>query len=191
VVAVAATPPVGNRRGTKHRRAPRPRPIPPLTTSLATTRTWSRGRASWAVAAAVSRIATEITTLLLALRIRIRRIQTFLGHQDPLVFRPSGSISQRYGTGSGFFLSSSKNSNKNLDSYCFVTSLRLFIFEKLCKCTLVGNKQKKNNFLLTSWRSLTKIAGSGSNRLRDMDPRIQIRTKISWIRNTACNYFQL
>jgi hypothetical protein len=36
-------------------------------------------------------------------------------------------------------LSSSKNSKKNLDSYCFVTS-----------------------FLLPSWWSLTKIAGSGS-----------------------------
>jgi hypothetical protein len=30
-------------------------------------------------------------------------------------------------------LSSSKNSKKNLDSYCFVTSFGLFIFEKLCK----------------------------------------------------------
>jgi hypothetical protein len=29
----------------------------------------------------------------------------------------------------------SKNSKKNLDSYCFVTSFGLFIFEKLCKCT--------------------------------------------------------
>ncbi len=28
------------------------------------------------------------------------------------------------------FLSSSKNSKKNLDSYCFVISLGLFIFEK-------------------------------------------------------------
>jgi hypothetical protein len=32
-------------------------------------------------------------------------------------------------------LSSSKNSKKNLDSYCFVTSFGLFIFEKLRKCT--------------------------------------------------------
>ncbi len=29
---------------------------------------------------------------------------------------------QRYGSGSGFSLSSSNNSKKNLDSYCFVTS---------------------------------------------------------------------
>ncbi len=34
-----------------------------------------------------------------------------------------------------FLLSSSKNSKKNLDSYCFVTSFWLFIFEKRCKCT--------------------------------------------------------
>ncbi len=32
-------------------------------------------------------------------------------------------------------LSSSKNSKKNIDSYCVVTSLWLFIFEKRCKCT--------------------------------------------------------
>ncbi len=32
-------------------------------------------------------------------------------------------------------ISSSKNSKKNIDSYCFVTSLWLFIFEKLCKWT--------------------------------------------------------
>ncbi len=30
------------------------------------------------------------------------------------------------------FISSSKNSKKNIDSYCFVTSAWLFIFEKLC-----------------------------------------------------------
>ncbi len=61
------------------------------------------------------------------------------------------------------FLSASKNSKKNLDSYCFVTSFRLFIFEKWCK--FKSNKQKnilKNCFLLASWRSMTKIAGSGS-----------------------------
>ncbi len=41
---------------------------------------------------------------------------------------------------------------KNLDSYCFVISLWLFIFEKWCKCS----------FNLPSWRSLTKKAGSGA-----------------------------
>jgi hypothetical protein len=28
-----------------------------------------------------------------------------------------------------------QKNNKNLDSYCFVTSFGLIIFEKLCKCT--------------------------------------------------------
>ncbi len=58
--------------------------------------------------------------------------------------------------------SASKNSKKNLDSYCFVTFCGLFIFEKLCKCTF--KKQKANIFLqkFSSWRSMTKIAGSGS-----------------------------
>ncbi len=32
-------------------------------------------------------------------------------------------------------LSSRKISKKNLDSYCFVTSFGLFVFEKWCKCT--------------------------------------------------------
>ncbi len=52
---------------------------------------------------------------------------------DPYVFGPPGwsepaSISQRYG--SRILLSSSKNRKKNLDSYSFVTSFWLLIFEK-------------------------------------------------------------
>ncbi len=49
--------------------------------------------------------------------------------------------------------------------------------------------------MLASWRSVTKIAGSGSRiwiqdpdpdtLVRGMDPRIRIHTKMSWIRNTA------
>jgi hypothetical protein len=45
--------------------------------------------------------------------------------RDPHVFGPppgSGSIRQRYGSGSRILLSSSKSSKKDLDSYCFVTS---------------------------------------------------------------------
>jgi hypothetical protein len=42
----------------------------------------------------------------------------------------SGSIIQRQCSGSGILLSSSKNSQKNLDSFCFLTSFGLFIFEK-------------------------------------------------------------
>ncbi len=57
---------------------------------------------------------------------------------------------------------------------------------------------KQNNFflirfLLVSWRSMTKLAGSGSESNPDplvrgiLDPRIRIRihTKMSWIRNTG------
>ncbi len=59
---------------------------------------------------------------------------------------------------------------KNLDSYCFVTSLWLFVFEKLSKCSLKSNKQKNIKILLVpvtpSWRSMTKIAGYGSGSVR-------------------------
>ncbi len=87
--------------------------------------------------------------------LRIRRIRLFLGlpNTDPLVRgtdpEPDPSIIK-------------KNSKKNLDSYCFVISLWLFIFDKWCKCTFkkYGNKQK--TFLLPSWKLLTKIAGSGA-----------------------------
>ncbi len=67
------------------------------------------------------------------IRIRIHRINMFLGlpdpYPDPLVRGvdpdPDHSIS---------LLSSSKNSKKNLDTSCFVTSLGLIIFENWCKC---------------------------------------------------------
>jgi hypothetical protein len=46
------------------------------------------------------------------------------------VFGPhgSGSISMSYGSGSGSFYK--QKCKENLDSFCFVTSLGLFIFEK-------------------------------------------------------------
>ncbi len=47
----------------------------------------------------------------------------------------SGSVIYLYGSGSGRILSSTnKKIKKNLDFYCFVTSLWLFIFEEWCKC---------------------------------------------------------
>jgi hypothetical protein len=68
---------------------------------------------------------------------------TFLRNSvpDPHVFGPPGSgsgfIRQMYGpgpgSGSGSFHHQAKNERKikkNLDSYCFVTSFGLFIFEK-------------------------------------------------------------
>ena len=66
-----------------------------------------------------------------------------------------------------------------------------------------SNKQKKclnkNCFLLASWRSMTKKAGSGSISqrhgfadpdplVRGMDPRIRIHSKMSWLRNTEIIY---
>ncbi len=59
------------------------------------------------------------------LRIRIHRIPFSLGSP--------GSVITRYGV--RILLLSSKNRKKNLDSYCFVISFGLFIFEKWCKCT--------------------------------------------------------
>ncbi len=61
-------------------------------------------------------------------------------------------------------LSSSKNSKKNLDSY-FVTSFWLFILENFVNVPSKSNNQKNFfyiSFLLRSWRSMTKIAGSRS-----------------------------
>ncbi len=62
-------------------------------------------------------------------------------------------------------LLSCKNSKKPLDSFYSVT-LWLFIFEKLWKCTFKKYYAEKIvlkiSLLLASWRSMTKIAGSGS-----------------------------
>ncbi len=96
---------------------------------------------------------------------------------DPYVFGPpgsgSGSISQRYGSGSGSDYHQAKK-KKNLDSYCFVTSFWLFIFEKWCKCTFKSNKQTsffKNKLLfvgilkVNDEKSRIRIRGSGSATL--------------------------
>ncbi len=67
------------------------------------------------------------------------------------------SISQR--SGSRSFYIQAKIVRQNIDSYCFVTSWWLFIFENDVPSKI--NMQKK----LMSWRSLTKIAGSGSGSI--------------------------
>jgi hypothetical protein len=93
---------------------------------------------------------------------------------DPHVFGPPGfgTISQRDGSGSGSFYHQAIKV-KNLDSYCFVTSFLLFIFE--------------NDVHVPSDPSpdLDPL-------VRGMDPLIQIRfwihPKMSWIRNTAFYY---
>jgi hypothetical protein len=78
------------------------------------------------------------------IQIRIHRIQMFLRlpHPDPLVRgmdqdpkpAPDPELAPDPDP-SIILLSASKNSKKNLDFYCFVTSFGLFIFEKLYKCT--------------------------------------------------------
>jgi len=55
-------------------------------------------------------------------------------YSDPDVFDPDPLV--RDGSpGSGSFYHRAKLSKKNLDSYFFVTSLWLFIYEKWCKCS--------------------------------------------------------
>ncbi len=81
-------------------------------------------------------------------------------------------------------LSSSKNGKKNLDSYCFVTSVWIFIFKKWCKCTFkkYGNKQKKLFCcrLEGHWRKKQDL----NPLARGTDPWIRIRTKMSRIHNS-------
>ncbi len=63
-------------------------------------------------------------------------------------------------------LSSCKNSKKNLDSYYFVTPFDFLSLKNDVNVPSKSNRQKKLCykicFLLASWRSMTKIAGSGS-----------------------------
>jgi hypothetical protein len=98
--------------------------------------------------------------------IRIRMIRMFLGlpdsHPDPLVTSTDPAP---------ILPSSSKNSEENLDLYCFVNSSWLFIFEEWCKCTSVPNPhpdpQDPYVFLASLIRirirqSEVRIRGSGS-----------------------------
>ncbi len=102
---------------------------------------------------------------------------------DPYVFRSpgSGSSSQRYGSGSGSFYHQA-----NLDSYCFVTSFWLFIFEKWYKYKVSSKSNKQKYFLknlffvgVLIWRKKKDPVPL----VRGMGPRIH--TKMSWICNTA------
>ncbi len=69
-------------------------------------------------------------------------------------------------------LSLTKNSKKNLDFYCFFLLLLDFF---------------KISILLASWTSLMKMQ-IPDPLVRGMDPRIRIRTKMSWIRSTGLMY---
>jgi hypothetical protein len=100
------------------------------------------------------------------LRIRIRIRMRISPEQH--VFGPpgsgSGSISQRYGSGSFY---QSKNSKKNLDFYCFVTSFWLLSLENDVDVLSKSNTRYTEKlfyklvFSLASWGSMMKIAESG------------------------------
>jgi hypothetical protein len=79
-------------------------------------------------------------------------------------------------------LSASKNSKKNLDTYCFVTSFGLFIFENDVNVPSKSNKQKN---------ILQNLFFVGILKVSDENSRIRIHTKMSWIRNTGKNCWAL
>ncbi len=108
-------------------------------------------------------------------RIRWIRIQVFFGllDPDPRAFWPPGSgsgspsqevwIRNRLWIRIRIFLSSCKNNKKNLESYYFVTLFDFLSLKNNVNVHSKSNKQKNCvSFLLASWRSMTKIAGSGS-----------------------------
>jgi hypothetical protein len=73
------------------------------------------------------RILLTMTTIVDTTTVDTQEISVGDPEPDPYVFGLP-----RSGSGSISTLSSSKNSKKNLDSYWFVTSLRLLILGKLC-----------------------------------------------------------
>ncbi len=89
---------------------------------------------------------------------------TSVGIRIHYVFGPPGSesgygsVSQRYGSRS-LYPSSKK---KDLDSYCFVTSLWPFILEKWCKCNVPSKRNKQKNFRIQIHWSEARIRESGS-----------------------------
>ncbi len=84
------------------------------------------------------------------------------------------------------FLSSSKNSKKNLDSYCFVTFFDFLSSKNDVNVPSESNKLKK---LVVCW----PLEGQWRKQqdpdpdplVRGMVPRIRIHTNMSWIRNTG------
>ncbi len=97
-------------------------------------------------------------------RILIHRTHMFLGLPDPdPIIRYGSGLCSSSGSGSSSRSWSFCHQAKIIRSYYFHTSFGRFIFEKWCKCTF--KKQKFFfwiSFLLASWRSMTKIARSGS-----------------------------
>ncbi len=87
---------------------------------------------------------------------------------DPHVFGPpgSGSISQRYGSGSGSFYQQAKIIRKTLIPTVLWLLLDFLSLKNDGNVPSKSNKQQNLKirlvFLLAPWRSMTKIAGSGS-----------------------------
>ncbi len=103
----------------------------------------------------------------------------------PYVFGPHGS---------GSFYHQAKNSKKNIDSYCFVTSLWLLMFEKWCKYIFKKYRNQQLIFLM-SLRSLPKIARSASGSICqtyisvDPDPHQNFMDPQHWLK-LCCAYYE-
>ncbi len=90
---------------------------------------------------------------------------------EPHVFGPPGSGSRSCsGSGSGYFYPQAKKIKENLDSYCFVTSFWLFIFENDVHVPSKSNKKKKLFKKLVFCWHLGKV--------NDENSRIRIRIQI-------------
>jgi hypothetical protein len=111
-------------------------------------------------------------------RIRIHRIHMFLGlpYPDSLV-RGMIRIRIRIRIWVRILLFASKNSKKNLNSYCFVTSFGLFIFENYVNVTF---KKQKNFFFNSFFAGNLKV--NGENR------RIRIHWSDAWIRGSGSGF---
>ncbi len=127
------------------------------------------------------------------LRIRIRWMRLFWASWIRIRIQiPQSEVRIR------ILLSSSKNSRKNLDSYCFQVFCYFFMTLSLKNDVNVPSKCKKQKnlekqFAVGVWKVNTKIAGAGAGSISqrhgsagpDPDP---YRTKLSWIGNTGKNF---
>ncbi len=106
--------------------------------------------------------------ILVAQNLPVLRIYMLLGlldlNPDPLVW-----IRKRIRLQIRILLSSNKNSKKNLDSYCFVTSFRLFIFKNAVNISSKSYKQKN---------LIKKLVFFGVLKVNDENSRIRRRGSV-------------